>query len=100
MTSSHFRRPFRKSVCFVLPDAICVHMHLYALQSFQMKVVMCTKVVTHSYHIDLVKNELTDNIKEILPDLIDELSLAVPEYIPTKGSGALWVFSIRKSSDD
>ncbi|KAJ8457660.1 hypothetical protein ONZ51_g11391 [Trametes cubensis] len=55
-------------------------------QNFQMKVIMGSKVVTHSYHIDLVKNELTDNIKEILPDLIDELSLAVPEYIPTKGS--------------
>ncbi|KAI0654507.1 cytochrome P450 [Cubamyces menziesii] len=55
-------------------------------QNFQMKVIMGSKVVTHSYHIGLVKNELTDNIKEILPDLIDELSLAVPEYIPTKGS--------------
>ena len=60
---------------------------------------MGTKATKHQYHVDLVKNELTHNIRVILPDVIDELSLAVPEHIPTKGSGTSWACGIWKSSD-
>ncbi|KAH9897773.1 cytochrome P450 [Cubamyces lactineus] len=55
-------------------------------QSLQLELVMGSKAAKHQYHVDLVKNELTHNIKVILPDVIDELTLAVPEHILTKGS--------------
>ena len=71
-------------------------MHSYILQAFQSEVVVGTEVTNNPYHIVLIKNELTRNIQVILPDLVDELSLAVPEYMPTKGSGTLCVLAIRR----
>ena len=41
------------------------------------------------YHIDIVKDKLMRSLAAVLPDVIDELSVAVPEYIcPPNDDGA------------
>ncbi|KAI0714845.1 cytochrome P450 [Earliella scabrosa] len=37
------------------------------------------------YHVDIVKEKLMRTLVAVLPDVIDELSSAVPDYIPTQG---------------
>lgn len=39
------------------------------------------------YHIDIIKEKLSRTLPAILPDVIEELKVAVPEHIPTKGDG-------------
>ncbi|KAI0336591.1 cytochrome P450 [Cubamyces sp. BRFM 1775] len=56
-------------------------------QSFQLDWVIGTRATREDYHVDLIRNQLTQNIKVILPDLIDELFLAAPEHVPAKDSG-------------
>ncbi|KAJ8475230.1 hypothetical protein ONZ51_g6703 [Trametes cubensis] len=41
------------------------------------------------YHLDILRDKLTRGLAGVLPDLIDELSMAVPQYIPAKADG--WV---------
>ncbi|KAI0334068.1 cytochrome P450 [Cubamyces sp. BRFM 1775] len=36
------------------------------------------------YHLDIIRDKLTRSLASLLPDLIDELTVAVPEYIPAK----------------
>ncbi|KAH9897770.1 cytochrome P450 [Cubamyces lactineus] len=36
------------------------------------------------YHVDVIKEKLTRSVPAILPDVIDELTLAVPQHIPAK----------------
>ena len=38
--------------------------------------------VTNAYHIPIVRNELTKNINNLLPDVHDELVRCFPEIIP------------------
>ena len=40
------------------------------------------------YHVDIIREKLMRSLTAVLPDVIDELSVAVPEYIPAKGDGA------------
>ena len=35
------------------------------------------------YHVDIVRDKLTRQIPAVLPDVVDELSMVLPEYIPT-----------------
>ncbi len=35
------------------------------------------------YHVDIVRDKLTRMIPTVLPDVVDELSMVLPEYIPT-----------------
>ncbi|KAI0713160.1 cytochrome P450 [Cerioporus squamosus] len=46
--------------------------------------------LTDAYHIDIIKEKLTRTLPTVLPNVIDELELAVQEYIPTKDDGK-WV---------
>ncbi|KAI0800568.1 cytochrome P450 [Fomes fomentarius] len=39
----------------------------------------------HSYQIGLIRNQLTRAIPLVLPDIIDELDVAMPTYLPLKG---------------
>ncbi|KAH9887325.1 cytochrome P450 [Cubamyces lactineus] len=57
--------------------------------AFHLERIMGARAVREPYHVALVKSELTHSIGAILPDLIDEISLAVPENINTKDSD--WV---------
>ncbi|KAH9921475.1 cytochrome P450 [Epithele typhae] len=38
-----------------------------------------------SFHIDIIRDKLMRTLPVVLPDVIDELSYAVPDYIPTAG---------------
>lgn len=39
------------------------------------------------YHVDIIRERLMRTLPVVLPDVLDELSLAVPAHIPTKGNG-------------
>lgn len=39
------------------------------------------------YHVDIVKDKLMRSLTAVLPDVIDELCVAVPDHIPAKGDG-------------
>lgn len=39
------------------------------------------------YHIELIRDKLMKSLAGVLPDVIDELSLAVPEFIRTGDDG-------------
>ena len=39
------------------------------------------------YHVDIIREKLTRTLPAILPDVLDELTLAVPAYIPIHGQG-------------
>ncbi|KAI0741599.1 cytochrome P450 [Daedaleopsis nitida] len=41
------------------------------------------------YHIDIIKDKLMRSLVAVVPDVIDELSVAVPEHIPVQGDD--WV---------
>ncbi|KAI0640085.1 cytochrome P450 [Trametes polyzona] len=43
------------------------------------------ETVLDAYHVDLIRDKLTRSLPALLPEVIDELSLAVPEYIPNNG---------------
>lgn len=40
------------------------------------------------YHVDIIREKLMRTLPVVLPDVIDELTVAVPDYIPTHGAGA------------
>ena len=60
--------------------------------------------VSNAYHISIVRNELTKNINNLLPDVHDELTLCFPEIIPeTDGktyftviAGRILIFDARR----
>ena len=35
------------------------------------------------YHVDIVRDKLTRMIPAVLPDVVDELAVVLPEYTPT-----------------
>ena len=39
------------------------------------------------YHVDIIREKLMRTLPVVLPDVLDELTLAVPDYIPTVGDG-------------
>ena len=52
--------------------------------------------VSNAYHIPIVRNELTKNINNLLPDVHDELTLCFPEIIPeTDGKSCFTVITGR-----
>lgn len=54
------------------------------------------------YHVDIIKEKLSRTLPAILPDVIEELKVAVPEHIPTKDDGerhfTLMKFYVRLTS--
>ena len=39
------------------------------------------------YHVDIIREKLVRTLPAILPDVFDELLVAIPEYIPATGDG-------------
>ena len=39
------------------------------------------------YETDIIKEKLTRSLPVIFPDVVEEMRLAVSDYIPTKGDG-------------
>ena len=44
-------------------------------------------IANDPFHTDIIKEKLTRNLPNVLPDLIDELTHAVPDYIPANETG-------------
>ena len=39
------------------------------------------------YHVDIIRERLMRTLPVVLPDVLDELTLAVPDHIPVNGDG-------------
>lgn len=48
---------------------------------------MGIEVYEDPYHITLVREKLNRNLGNLLPAVVDELGLAVKEYVPAQGNG-------------
>ncbi len=53
----------------------------------QLKHTIGTDWIEDPYHIDIIKEKLLRSLPSILPDVIDEIKVAVSRHIPTKGDG-------------
>ncbi|KAI9060502.1 cytochrome P450 [Trametes sanguinea] len=54
----------------------------------------------NTYHVDIIREKLTRSIPTILPDVIDELSVAVEECIPVKGDGSWLQVNVIQAARD
>ena len=52
-----------------------------------MKQIIGHEVLNDQYHVGIIREKLTRMLPVIVPDLVDELRLAVSDCIPTKGDG-------------
>ena len=50
-----------------------------------MKYIIRHEALDDQYHVGIVKEKLTRMLPVIVPDLIEELMLAFPDCIPTRG---------------
>lgn len=41
------------------------------------------------YHVDIIRDRLMRSLPVVLPHVLDELTWAVPDHIPTQGSGEI-----------
>ena len=44
-------------------------------------------VIEDPYHVDIIKEKLTRTLPVIMPDVVNELELAVPHYLDAKDDG-------------
>ncbi|EJF57560.1 cytochrome P450 [Dichomitus squalens LYAD-421 SS1] len=56
----------------------------------QTRFTMGPEIMDDPYHNDIIRDKLTHMLPVIVPEAIDELSIALPEYIPT-GTADEWV---------
>ncbi|EMD41691.1 hypothetical protein CERSUDRAFT_79328, partial [Gelatoporia subvermispora B] len=66
------------------PDEKVSFMHAVS-ELIQPKYTLGVEVYKDPYHITLVRERLTRNLGNLLPEVVDELELAMREYIPTQG---------------
>ena len=52
-----------------------------------MKHTVGHEALNDQYHVGIIKEKLTRNLPNVLPDLIDELTHAVPDYILANETG-------------
>lgn len=55
----------------------------------QTKYTLGEAIHNDPYHVDIIREKLTRGLPAVLPDVIEELTLAVRQYIPTEGDGEL-----------
>nr|BEI74071.1 cytochrome P450 monooxygenase [Trametes versicolor] len=51
----------------------------------QTKYTLGEAIHNDPYHVDIIREKLTRGLPAVLPDVIEELTLAVRQYIPTEG---------------
>lgn len=56
-------------------------------QDFQIKHIVDPHTTENLYHIDMITEKLTRALPAVLPQVIDELRLAVPKHIPAVSEG-------------
>ncbi|RPD64678.1 cytochrome P450 [Lentinus tigrinus ALCF2SS1-7] len=59
-------------------------------ETIQAKYTLGEDAFADPYHVDIIKEKLTRTLPAVLPEVVDELRLAVQEYIPAKDEGE-WV---------
>ena len=52
-----------------------------------MRYTVGPELVEDPYHVDIIKEKLTRTLPVIMPDVVEELELAVPHYINAKDDG-------------
>ncbi|KAI0354621.1 cytochrome P450 [Trametes cingulata] len=51
------------------------------------------------YHVDIIREKLTRTLPAILPDVIDELTIAIPDHIPAKDGEWVSVNAMEKTRE-
>lgn len=69
------------------PNAIGIRL-AESEQTLQTIYTMGADVHYDRYHIPLVRDKLTRNLPAIVPDVIDEVTIAFQEYIPGNTQGS------------
>lgn len=59
----------------------------YGDQSTQLDQVVDPHVLHHQYHVDMVTSKLTRALPALMPHIVEEMCLAVAEYIPAGSEG-------------
>lgn len=74
---------------------------IYPLKIMPLKYLVEPEVSEFPYHIDVIREKLSRTLPAILPDVVEELKVAVPEHIPTKDDGGrlLRLILILQASD-
>lgn len=57
------------------------------LQFVQTKYTLGEDVHNDPFHADIIRDKLARGLPAVLPDVIDELTVATREHIPTEGDG-------------
>ena len=57
-------------------------------QVLQLKYTLTRESINDPYHVEIIREKLMRTLSTVLPDVIDELATAVPDYIPINGDGA------------
>ncbi|RPD62663.1 cytochrome P450 [Lentinus tigrinus ALCF2SS1-7] len=60
-------------------------------ETIQLRFTLSSDMMEDPYHVDLIKDKLMRSLAGVLPDVIDELSVAVPEYIRSEDDESEWV---------
>lgn len=61
---------------------------LTTLKFFQMRLCIGDEVMDANLsNFDIIREKLTRSLPVVLPEVIDELSQAIPDYIPTNDHG-------------
>lgn len=53
--------------------------------------------IENPYHVAMIRDKLTRALPAVLPDVVDELRLAVPEHIPAVSGGTFDMASYKTS---
>ncbi|KAH9895713.1 cytochrome P450 [Cubamyces lactineus] len=61
--------------------------HEAAAEFIQIEYTVGHEAHSDPYHIDIVREKLTRNLPTVLPEIMDELAVAMHEYIPAKEDG-------------
>ena len=66
-----------------------------ALQALRSRYIRDRQVMTDEYHVRVVKEKMSGRtLQAMLPDVIEEVSIAVKDHIATQGSGMRILFAL------
>ena len=57
-------------------------------QVLQLKNTLTRESIDDPYHVEIIRDKLMRTLSAVIPDMVDELAVAVPGYIPVNGDGA------------
>ena len=60
----------------------------WCFQVLQLKNTLTRESIDDPYHVEIIRDKLMRTLSAVIPDMVDELAVAVPGYIPVNGDGA------------